>query len=274
MTPSAALVKQLHDQGLTFSQIAKTTGLSRPETMLALQDAGVSKRTVNRVEELTPWAEAILVGTLLGDGHLASRHPGSSPHLSLSHALSQEAYLSWKMAQLDELFLAAAPSRHVDADGHASVHAISRALPLLRAYYERLYPNGKKTITKSTLDFVARHDFTDAILAVWFGDDGYRSSGNGKSLGYTFGALDDATYDALAEWFDALGYPGKLHRPKRATSYCYYLMKVEAAHRFRDAIEAYLPECMHYKLDIGPRRKIRRSRTSGPVAAVSGGKEV
>jgi hypothetical protein len=274
MSATTALVKQLHAQGLSFTQIAKTTGLSRPETMVALQDAGVSKRSVNRVTELTPWAEAILIGTMLGDGHLTRRHAGSSPHLSLSHALKQEAYLSWKLTQLEELFLATAPSRHVDTEGHASVHAASRALPLLRPYYDMFYAGGKKTISKATLDFVAQHDFADAILAVWFGDDGYRSSGNGKSLGYTFGALDDATYDMLADWFDALGYPGTLHRPKRATTYCYYLMKVGAAHRFRDAIEPYLPECMHYKLDIGPRRKIRRSRTAGPAAVVSSGNEV
>lgn len=271
---ASALVSRLHAEGLTFAQIVKVTGLPRPAVMDALQALGITKRSLPRVEQLTPWAEAVFFGTMLGDGHLRSRHTGGIPHLSLSHSLKQRAYLEWKVMQLDELFLAAAPSEQVDSDGHASVHVTSRAMSLLQPYYDLFYTDGKKRVTQALLERVARHDFFDAVLAVWFGDDGYRSSGNGKSLGFCFGGLDESTYVLMADWLQAHGFDGRLHQHMGRSSYCYYLMRVSAAHRFRDVILPYLPDCMHYKLDIGPPRKIRRSRSTGPVAAVSGRSEV
>lgn len=242
--------------------------------MEALRQAGVAKRSLHRPVELTPWAEAVLLGTLLGDGHLRRRYSTSPPHLTLSHALKQQEYMAWKIEQLGEVFLAAPPISHVDRDGHASVHATSRVLPLFEQYYTMFYRDGKKRVTAELLARVAQHDFADAILAVWFGDDGYRSSGNGKSVGFCFGGLDEPTYEQLAQWFTALGFAGKLHQHMGRESYRYYLMTVQSAHRFRDAVAPYLPESMRYKLDIGPPRKIRRSRSVGPVAAVSDGKVV
>jgi len=263
------LVTRLHAQGLTFTQISQVSGMSRVDTMAALQDAGVSKKSISNPTELTSWAEAVLLGTMLGDGNIRSKRPSESPHFQMSHALAQKEYLCWKVEQLEELFLAAAPASNVDEEGHASVHVSSRAMPLLKHYRQLFYPNEKKKIDAALLSRVASHDFRDAILAVWFGDDGYRTSGNGRSLGFCLGGLEEQDFELIALWLTEQGFDGVLHKHMGRASYRYYLMRVSAAHRFRDVIAPYLPECMHYKLDIGPPRKIRRSRVKGPVAVVS-----
>lgn len=45
---AVGLVRRLHDEGLTFTQIVKTVGRTRSEIMVLLQIAGISKKQVNR----------------------------------------------------------------------------------------------------------------------------------------------------------------------------------------------------------------------------------
>lgn len=270
MDAPTALVKRLHSEGLPPRAIAKVSGLSTGTVFNALYALGIAKKSINRLTHLTAWEDAILLGSLLGDGHLHYRHEGrGTPHFVLSHSEKQRAYLEWKVDQLGDLFLEAVLSSNVDTDGHRSVYATSRCSALLVPYYEHFYIGARtKTITREVLKVVAHHDYRDAILSIWFGDDGYRSSGNGKSIGFVLGNLEQDMYDTVRMWFESLGYYGTLHMHRGHLSYCYLLFCVESAHRFREAVSSYLPDSMQYKLDIGPSRKIRKSRIRRDVQEV------
>jgi hypothetical protein len=258
------LVERLHADGLAPRAISKVSGLSTGEVFNALGALGVSKKSIHLPQAFSAWEEAVLLGSLLGDGHLHYRHQGhGNPHFVLSHAEKQCDYLQWKVEQLGDLFLQPSFNVHADSEGHRSVHATSRCTSLLVEFYRLFYgtTSTKKTITDEVLKRVAEHDFRDAILAVWFGDDGYRTSGNGKSVGFVFGNLgSEEAYERVASWFGELGYEGVLHQHCGHRTYRYFLLRVRAAHQLRDAIGPYLPPSMQYKLDIGPPRNIRRSR--------------
>jgi hypothetical protein len=257
------LVERLHGGGLAPRAIAKASGLSTGEVFNALRALGVTKRGTNLPRELTAWEEAVLIGSLLGDGGLRYRRPGQgNPYFSLAHAEKQFDYMKWKVEQLGDLFLEPAFTRFEDEDGHRAVVVASRCSPLLVDFHRLFYGAcSSKKITGEVLQRVAQHDFRDAILAVWFGDDGYRSSGNGKSVGFVLGSLgEEAAYARVASWFGELGYDGVLHTHMGRRSYRYLLLRVKAAHRFRDAVGPYLHASMQYKLDIGPPRNIRCSR--------------
>lgn len=258
------LVERLHVDGLAPRAISKVSGLSTGEVFNALGALGVSKKSMHQPQAFSAWEEAVLFGSMLGDGHLRYRHQGrGNPHFVISHAEKQRDYLQWKVEQLGDLFLQPSFNVHADSDGHRSVHATSRCTPLLVEFHRLFYGNvsSKKTITEEVLARVAEHDFRDAILAVWFGDDGYRSSGNGKSVGFVLGNLGaEEAYEHAASWFCSLGYEGTLHQHCGHRTYRYFLLRVRAAHQFREVIGPYLPSSMQYKLDIGPPRNIRRSR--------------
>lgn len=259
--PQTQLVARLHAEGHALKDIAKATGLSKGVVFNALSELGVTRRRVNRVKELTAWEEALLLGCLLGDGVLHQRHPGrGTPELVLAHSAKQRDYMQWKVDQLGDLFFPDAV-RPFDNNGHPAVRATSRCSSLLVPYYELFYGNRtKKRYNEDVLQRVANHDFCDVILAVWFGDDGYRSSGNGKSLGFVLGERCVGFFERVAAWFSELGYDGVLHEHMGRHTYRYLLLRVASAHRFRDTVAAYLPACMQYKLDIGPTRTVRRSR--------------
>lgn len=267
-TAEERLVARLHEEGLAPRAIAKTSGLSSGQVFNALANLGISKKVMNLPKEFSPWEDAVLLGSMLGDGHIRYRHPGrGAPHFVLSHAEKQVEYLRWKVEALGDLFFDLTLSPNEDTDGHRSVHATSRCHPLLVEYHDSFYRGRpKKTITDEILARVAGHDFRDAVLAVWYGDDGYRSSGNSHSVGFVLGNLESEMYERVATWFSSLGYAGTLHQHMGRTTYRYFLMRVESAHRFRDAVGPYLHASMQYKLDIGPRRTtFRRSRRSQEV---------
>lgn len=256
------LVARLHDEGLAPKAIAKVSGLSDGQVFHALTSLGVSKKSMKRPSDLTPWEEAILLGCLLGDGHLSwKRRPHGTPSLKLLHSAKQADYAQWKTEQLGDLFFPGAVRPH-DNNGNPAVHAGSRRTELLVPYHDLFYGDTTKRFSDSVLKRVANHEFCDVILAVWFGDDGYRSSGNGKSLGFVLGVDCVQMFERVAEWFQELGYEGVLHQHMKRETCRYLLFRVESAHRFRDAVAPYLPASMQYKLDIGPPRKIRRSRDS------------
>lgn len=268
LTSQERLVGRLHSGGLAPRAIARVSGLSTGTVFNALRALGVSKKGMNLPREFSPWEEAILLGSLLGDGHIRYRRTvRGNPYFSLSHAEKQHEYMKWKVAQLGDLFLKPGFKVYEDSDGHRSLHEVSRSTELLIDFYKLFYRGSShKTITEEALNRVEHHDFREAVLAVWFGDDGYRSSGNGKSVGFVLGNLgSDEAYACVASWFGRLGYEGAIHRHLGHESYRYFLLRVRAAHRFREAVGPYLHPSMQYKLDIGPPRNIRRSRGSQEV---------
>jgi hypothetical protein len=131
-TAALQLVARLHGVGFAPRAIAKASGLSTGEVFNALCILGVTKKGTNLPRSLTVWEEAVLLGSLLGDGSLRYRRPGhGNPYFSLGHAEKQYDYMKWKVDQLGDLFLEPAFTRYEDEDGHRAVVVASRCTPIL-----------------------------------------------------------------------------------------------------------------------------------------------
>jgi hypothetical protein len=114
--------------------------------------------------------EQVILGSLLGDGHLGGRKvPSSLPYLTEAHSVNQAGYLAWKAEALDSLGVTLWERDQDDGTGaqHRTAWMRTRALPSLYRY------RGMKPADMLT-------GLSALGLAVWFMDDGsFKSTGHG-----------------------------------------------------------------------------------------------
>lgn len=128
--------------------------------------------TVGSQRSLTVKQNEILIGTLLGDGHLEKN--GRYVRLRAEHGDCQREYLFWKYNQFKSLV--ASPPRlviHKDKRRKAPYkrwHFSTYSLPILVAAWKAWYTQGRKRIPDNIMDVFS----SPLSLAVWIMDDGYR----------------------------------------------------------------------------------------------------
>lgn len=126
--------------------------------------------TVGSREELSARQKEILIGTLLGDGHLEKN--GRYSRLRVDHCDRHKDYVFWLVKELAPFSLG---PRHIDEKDKRSGktysrwHFSTRSLPIFDEFRELFYNNKKKIISLSLLKRI-----TPFSLAVWYMDDGFR----------------------------------------------------------------------------------------------------
>lgn len=131
--------------------------------------------TINMV---TPWEvsaslsreEKIIIGTVLGDGHLAKLKTGV--RLEISHSEAQKEYIFWKYEELKR-FAGAPPYRVESFDFRYSKRSVgwrfhTRIHKIFERYYQVFYRDKKKVIPQRIEKILV----SPLSLAVWFMDDG------------------------------------------------------------------------------------------------------
>lgn len=110
----------------------------------------------------------ILVGTLLGDGHL-STHNGRDYHLMIQHGLSQKEYVQWKYAYLKNWVRTPPKIKNQVVRGklYQKVWFNTLSHGAFRFYGQQFYRSGKKVVPRLIHKWL-----TPLALAVWFMDDG------------------------------------------------------------------------------------------------------
>ena len=111
----------------------------------------------------------IIVGTLLGDGHLETQTNGKTYRLKILHAASQKEYLDWLYLELQTI--SAHPPRHkiIKACGkeYSNYWFDTVSSPSFRFYAQQFYEAKRKQVPK----FINKL-LTPLGLAVWYMDDG------------------------------------------------------------------------------------------------------
>lgn len=202
---------------------------------------------------LTPHQRSIIVGTLLGDGHLETQDRGRTFRLKIEHSVKQRAYVDWLYAQLRPITGTAPRERtrtHRFPNGSVKAHSgygfATYSLGALRFYAQQFYIDGKKAIPK-----LIRKLIDPTALAVWYLDDGSFKSNLHRtyiihSHGYARDDLERAQKAVLAA-----GVMTALHRQnQRGAIYWRIYILSRHAERFRNLIAPIVnqvPE-MHYKL--------------------------
>lgn len=135
--------------------------------------------------KLTEEQREIVVGLLLGDGHLETRTNGRTYRLKVEHSEAQLDYVLWLYDVFKNLCVQSEVYRRVRSDGRVSVGFTTRTIGSFRFYGQQFYTDDKKRIPPMIHKLL-----TPQGLAIWFMDDGSRKSNKHKTynihtLGYT-----------------------------------------------------------------------------------------
>ena len=229
---------------------AKSASVNRVCVQLTGDHPVLTKRGYVPVEELTEHdviatgqglsdvAFDVVVGTVLGDGHLNA----SSAHLFFAHSDSQSEYARFKLDLLEELqpsiqevaVAAVAGGQRVYPTVHVRTRA-NRALGVLRREFyddEKYVPHWLAT------------ELNERMLAIWFMDDGYtrvRPGGRQPLSEIATVGFSESDVQILLQGLSRLGLPAKALRGR-------IFFDVSSTKLLSERIAPYVPPAMRYKL--------------------------
>src|SRR3990167_5439054 len=129
--------------------------------------------------KLTREQKSIIVGNLLGDGHLETQTKGKTYRLKIEHSISQKAYVDWQYQKLANLVGTPPRVNLKSLTGKVSQNYKFDTLSSssLRFFGQSFYQDGKKKIPR-----IIKKLLTPLALAVWFMDDGSIKSNQHRAL--------------------------------------------------------------------------------------------
>ena len=119
------------------------------------------KARLARVQTLTKQQEEVVVGSLLGDGHLAGTTRGFA--FRVNHSIGQKEYVDWKYHILKSL------TNSPPSCCHKSYYFRTVSHPYFDVLRQKFYV-GKKKILPADIDQL----MTALIISIWLMDDGSR----------------------------------------------------------------------------------------------------
>ena len=196
-----------------------------------------------RPKKLNKEQGSILVGLLLGDGHLEAITRDQTYRLKVEHSLKQKEYVDWLYGQFAD-FIRNEPYTRIKSlyEKQFSCYGFTTySSELFRFSAQQFYAGKKKIIPKLFGELI-----DPLALAVWFMDDGSFKSKHHKtyiihSVGYTKSDLE-IVRKILREKF---GIKIALH--KQYSRWRIYFLS-ETADKFRKLIEPHMIPSMRYKL--------------------------
>ena len=189
--------------------------------------------------------KAILVGTVLGDGHLEIN--GRGVRLKIGHGLGQRGYIFWKYDELKNIV----PSKpRLVKEFHKrrqksdeSLHFATFSDTELLKWHGLFYKNKVKVIPKNIDEILT----SPLSLAVWFMDDGYkRNDCNALRISTDSFSFNDQRLlvDCLNKNF---GISSTIH--KKGKAYNIYVPK-NSAQKFCNVIKPYVVDSLLYKVSL------------------------
>ncbi len=193
--------------------------------------------------KLTKKQKEILIGLILGDGHLETLNNGKTYRLKVEHSLKQREYLDWLylnfkdwINKIPEVRKRTSLGKIIETYGFTTYTS-----SMLGFYAQQFYVDGKKIIPK-TIDKI----ITPQSLTIWFMDDGSIKSKAHKALvihthGYSKSDLE-LIIKVLKSKFDL-----KIGLQKQYDKWRLYIFS-ESVNSFKKIISPYILPSMQYKL--------------------------
>lgn len=219
-----------------------------------------------RWEELTTYEKSLLLGTLLGDGHIGThkkKYPNSNLHYGEHFSIKQLEYREWKLKQAPKIF-----SSIVKNNNGTSASLKSRFDELFTWLREQLYIGGKKSIPLHLLP-----ECTDPVfLLALYLDDGSlcltRSSRSKKNqiiltphIALYLQAFHPSELNYLSQFIhQTFGHQFVLSRRNDGHNYILRIQKTEEALNFLKFLQPFAKEIpsMAWKLDWEYRLALER----------------
>jgi len=186
------------------------------------------------VGNLTQQQRSVIVGSVLGDGHLRKIEGRKFAFLEIQHSVKAKEYCEWKYSILKEICESPPKMRKMD-EKREVIRFQTREHPEIEEIYQKFYQEGKKIVPKNfTLDPLS--------LAVWFMDDGSKSKG---SIYLNCQQFDWKSQRRLLHALRILGVRARMNKDKK-----YYRIRIlkESTKKFLEIIRPYLHPSMAYKV--------------------------
>jgi hypothetical protein len=193
--------------------------------------------------KLTQRQRQIIVGKMLGDGHLETQNNGKTYRLKVEHSIKQKEYVDWFYQEFKEWILAKPQKKRKIRNGKLSYNYWVNTLASgsFRFYAHQFYKDKKKVIPK-----LIHRWLTPLSLAVWFMDDGSIKSKNHKArIINTQGFKKKEVLRLISALKSKFGIQSKLRKQKDG----YQIMILsESADEFARLIKNHLYNSMKYKI--------------------------
>lgn len=197
--------------------------------------------------KLTARQREILIGTLLGDGHLESQNNSRTYRLKTEHSLKQKEYVDWLANEFRE-WVATSPRIR---ERFVRLRTVSGVYPKyyfntlsagsLRFYAQQFYIEGKKVVPRLIHKWL-----TPLALAVWYMDDGSIKSNRHKTIFLNTQGFTSRDLERLQKAFlEKFGIKTRL-RADRHQRQIYF--SAETVDKFLAMIDSYIIPSMRYKL--------------------------
>ena len=193
--------------------------------------------------KLTQRQRQIIVGKMLGDGHLETQNNGKTYRLKVEHSIKQKEYVDWFYQEFKKWILAKPQKKRKIRNGKLSYNYWVNTLTSgsFRFYAHQFYKDKKKVIPK-----LIHRWLTPLSLAVWFMDDGSIKSKNHKArIINTQGFEKKEVLRLMSALKSKFGIQSKLRKQKDG----YQIMILsESADEFAMLIKNHLHPSMMYKI--------------------------
>ena len=201
-------------------------------------------KTIAKNISLTDRQRQIIVGLMLGDGHLESRN-NRTYRLKVEHSIGQKEYTDWLYAELRDLVITEPQVKDQIVNGKKYQKYWFNTLSCgsLRFYGQLFYQDKKKLIPKQISKFVS-----PLSLAIWFMDDGSLKSSQHRARIINTQCFDLAGLERLQEMFRKLFNVHTTLR-KQPEGYQMYIPSTEIE-KFVEIVRPYIIPTMDYKIKL------------------------
>lgn len=251
LTPEKLNMMYNH-QKMSDSEIGQELGVSRRTITRWRDKMGIVSKRDALIESLpsslTKTQEEMLIGTMMGDGHICStRTDQSTAKFQLVHGKKQEGYLRAKMDILRpftskiQSYVERKKGEEYAKSAYPMVRGYTYRHPVFSFYRDLFYENGRKTF-KNIWDRV-----THTSLGYWYLDDG-TVEGSGFRILVSKKMRNDAlkAIEVLREKFGYLAY----HREAYGQSGVDHIrISTESSELFyHECLKPILVPCVSYKV--------------------------
>ena len=157
----------------------------------------------------------ILVGLLLGDGHLETQNGGRTYRLKVEHGAAQREYLMWLANEFQGWLLSGWYEKRKESKTVYGFTTVSH--PAFRFYGAQFYHNDKKRIPP-----LIKRLLSSLSLAIWFLDDGSAKSSKHKSLVIHSLGYNRKDLVLMQEALSRLGIESFLHKQRKGSFRMYF----------------------------------------------------
>lgn len=193
---------------------------------------------------LTSLQKEILVGKILGDGHLESQNYGRTIRLKIEHSAKQREYVDWLYELFKEWVLTPPQFKQQKVGKNLFVKYWFQTIShgSFRFFYHQFYQEKRKKIPKLIDRWLTRR-----ALAIWFMDDGSSKDKKRKARIINTQGFNDNDIKRLQRALETryrIKTSIKVERGKK----CIYIL-TDSTERFISLISPYILPSMRYKIN-------------------------